>query len=61
MGGVGKTQLAVEYAHLFSGQYRLVWWIDAERPELIAEQLAELGVTAGWTGVEQSSVSNIGC
>ncbi|MEV6847436.1 FxSxx-COOH system tetratricopeptide repeat protein [Actinoplanes sp. NPDC051411] len=48
MGGVGKTQLAIEYAHLFAGDYQLAWWIDAERPDLIGEQLAALAVTAGW-------------
>ncbi|MFI7598838.1 FxSxx-COOH system tetratricopeptide repeat protein [Actinoplanes sp. NPDC049681] len=48
MGGVGKTSLAIEYAHLFAGDYQLVWWVDAEREELIAEQLSELGVRAGW-------------
>ena len=47
-GGVGKTTLAVEYAHLYANSYRLVWWIDAERPELIGEQLTALGVAAGW-------------
>ncbi|MFC0527885.1 FxSxx-COOH system tetratricopeptide repeat protein [Phytohabitans kaempferiae] len=48
MGGVGKTQLAIEYAHLFAGDYDLVWWIDAERPELIGEQVAALGSEMGW-------------
>ena len=47
MGGVGKTQLAVEYAYRFAGAYELVWWIAAERTELIAAQLADLAVEAG--------------
>jgi hypothetical protein len=43
LGGVGKRQLAMEYAHRFAADYDLVWWIDAEQPVLIAEQLASLG------------------
>jgi tetratricopeptide (TPR) repeat protein len=48
IGGVGKTAAAIEYAHLFAGEYDLAWWIDAERVDLIPEQLAALAAAAGW-------------
>lgn len=44
MGGVGKTQIAIEYSYRFAGEYRIVWWIRAEHPEVIAEQLLDLAV-----------------
>ncbi|MBR7832413.1 tetratricopeptide repeat protein [Actinospica durhamensis] len=42
LGGVGKTQLAQEYALRFSADYDLVWWIGAESTEFIDEALAGL-------------------
>ena len=44
MGGVGKTQLAAEYAHHFAGSYDLVWWVDSEQGRLIGDQFAVLGL-----------------
>jgi hypothetical protein len=47
MGGVGKTQLAAEYAHRFAGTYGLAWWINAEQGGLIGDQVAALGLALG--------------
>src|SRR5512144_1575110 len=47
LGGVGKTQLAIEYAHRFAADYELVWWLDADQPALIGGQFAALAEPLG--------------
>jgi tetratricopeptide (TPR) repeat protein len=41
--GVGKTQLALEYAHRHAADYDVIWWIPAELPVTIPGSLVELG------------------
>ena len=44
LGGVGKTQLAAEYAYRHTADYELVWWIKSEEPATLASDYAALAV-----------------
>lgn len=47
LGGVGKTQVALEYAHRFAANYDIVWWISAEQPNVARSSLADLAQRMG--------------
>jgi serine/threonine protein kinase/tetratricopeptide (TPR) repeat protein len=48
LGGVGKTQLALEYAYRCADQYRMVAWIRAEARETLAADYCAIGTSLGF-------------
>ncbi|MFJ8533444.1 tetratricopeptide repeat protein, partial [Streptomyces sp. NPDC093591] len=44
LGGIGKSTLALHYAHTYRRTYALVWWINAVGTEHIVTSLAALSV-----------------
>jgi hypothetical protein len=47
LGGIGKTELAVEYAYRFGSDYDIAWWIPAEQPTTASAALAALAAELG--------------
>jgi hypothetical protein len=47
MGGAGKSQVAIEYAHRHADDYALTWWLDCENKVLLGQQYAELAIHLG--------------
>ena len=43
LGGVGKTQLALEYVHRFRADYDIIWWMNCGAAQYVDASLADLG------------------
>ncbi|MFJ5150699.1 FxSxx-COOH system tetratricopeptide repeat protein [Streptomyces sp. NPDC088353] len=58
LGGIGKSTLALHYAHVHRRAYTLVWWINAASTEQIVTSLASLATRlcpqwAATTGMQE--------
>jgi tetratricopeptide (TPR) repeat protein len=42
LGGIGKTQLALEYSYRYRDDYDIVWWVRSELTSQLAEDYARL-------------------
>ncbi len=47
LGGVGKTQTAIEYAYRHQTDYDVVWWVRSEEPATLAADYAALAAELG--------------
>jgi tetratricopeptide (TPR) repeat protein len=57
LGGVGKTQLATEYAYRNSHRYEVVWWVRSEETATLAADYAALAAHLGLPEASQTNQS----
>jgi tetratricopeptide (TPR) repeat protein len=60
LGGIGKTQTAVEYAYRYASEYDLVWWLRSENPATLAGDYALLAEKLGLPEAEAEQEAAIG-
>jgi tetratricopeptide (TPR) repeat protein len=57
MGGVGKSQLAIEYVYRHAHEYNVVWWIPSEREALVLGALTDLAAALKLDVPRQANVA----
>ncbi len=45
--GLGKTQIAIEYAHRYASEYQAVFWVQADTPTVLQEGFLSLAPVLG--------------
>ena len=55
LGGVGKTQLALEYVYSYIDYYEVVWWVRSEEPSALAADYVGL---AGALNLPESDLAD---
>lgn len=58
MGGVGKTQLAIEYAYRYMHEYQIIWYIPADQTTLVRSSLAALAPRLGLENITPGRVED---
>ncbi|MER5347235.1 tetratricopeptide repeat protein, partial [Streptomyces mirabilis] len=60
LGGIGKSTLALHYAHRYRSDYSLIWWLKAASPDEIEASLASLARTLvpGWAARAERSAQS---
>jgi hypothetical protein len=51
--GVGKTQIALEYLHLYRSAYSKIYWLNASQRSYLISELAALQSPTGLTPFEE--------
>jgi MinD-like ATPase involved in chromosome partitioning or flagellar assembly/tetratricopeptide (TPR) repeat protein len=57
IGGVGKTQVALEYVHRYGGAYDIVWWINSDPAQFVDSALSDLSARLG-VSIDANPVEN---
>jgi len=57
LGGMGKTQIALYYAHLHRTAYRAVLWVSADSPQRLQAELAALAEPLGLPTAQEQALN----